>query len=142
MAEQPTTPAPPRSEHELQTHPSEDQSNGSLDNEKYDEEHPVEAAAESEANAPQPTPPAGPPGGAPPDGGFQAWLQVAGSWSLFFNTWGLLNTFGMQALRCSGPAEKRMLMLVLQAFTRRTMSPGPFSQRLRRISHGSAHCRH
>jgi hypothetical protein len=23
-----------------------------------------------------------------PDGGLQAWLQVAAGWSLFFNTWG------------------------------------------------------
>ncbi|KAI4738773.1 putative MFS monocarboxylate transporter [Aureobasidium sp. EXF-12298] len=27
-----------------------------------------------------------------PDGGLQAWLQVAAGWSLFFNTWGILNT--------------------------------------------------
>lgn len=45
---------------------------------------PVEAAAKAEA---KPTPPAGPPGGPPPNGGLQAWLQVVGSWSLFFNTW-------------------------------------------------------
>lgn len=38
--------------------------------------------------------PAGPPGGPPPDGGLTAWLQVLGSYFLFFNTWGLLNTFG------------------------------------------------
>lgn len=31
----------------------------------------------------------------PPDGGLQAWLQVAGAFCLFFNTWGLLNTFGV-----------------------------------------------
>ncbi|KAG9570613.1 MFS general substrate transporter, partial [Aureobasidium melanogenum] len=30
-----------------------------------------------------------------PDGGLQAWLQVAAGWSLFFNTWGILNTFGV-----------------------------------------------
>ncbi|PNS18664.1 hypothetical protein CAC42_5203 [Sphaceloma murrayae] len=30
-----------------------------------------------------------------PDGGLQAWLQVAGGFSLFFNTWGNLNTFGV-----------------------------------------------
>jgi hypothetical protein len=28
----------------------------------------------------------------PPDGGLKAWLQVLGSWMLFFNTWGILNT--------------------------------------------------
>ncbi|EMC94852.1 hypothetical protein BAUCODRAFT_36127 [Baudoinia panamericana UAMH 10762] len=60
-------------------------------------EKPVEAAAGAEAqpNGPPKGPPAGPPGGPPPDGGLQAWLQVVGGWSLFFNTWGLLNTFGV-----------------------------------------------
>ncbi|KAF2226737.1 putative monocarboxylate transporter [Elsinoe ampelina] len=33
--------------------------------------------------------------GSIPDGGLQAWLQVAGGFSLFFNTWGNLNTFGV-----------------------------------------------
>lgn len=28
-----------------------------------------------------------------PDGGLRAWLQVAGGWMLFFNTWGNLNTY-------------------------------------------------
>lgn len=31
----------------------------------------------------------------PPDGGMVAWLQVLGGFMLFFNTWGLLNTFGV-----------------------------------------------
>ena len=31
----------------------------------------------------------------PPNGGIQAWTQVAGGFMLFFNTWGLLNTFGV-----------------------------------------------
>ncbi|KAI1614739.1 major facilitator superfamily domain-containing protein [Exophiala viscosa] len=31
--------------------------------------------------------------GPPPNGGLQAWLHVAGGFMLFFNTWGLLNTF-------------------------------------------------
>ncbi|KAL9056369.1 MAG: hypothetical protein Q9162_002960 [Coniocarpon cinnabarinum] len=30
-----------------------------------------------------------------PNGGLVAWLQVLGAWSLFFNTWGILNTFGV-----------------------------------------------
>ena len=34
----------------------------------------------------------GPP--APPNGGALAWLNVLGSFMLFFNTWGILNTFG------------------------------------------------
>ncbi|WFD33185.1 hypothetical protein MSPP1_004243 [Malassezia sp. CBS 17886] len=29
-----------------------------------------------------------------PDGGFLAWLQVAGSFTFFFNAWGLANSFG------------------------------------------------
>jgi len=30
-----------------------------------------------------------------PNGGLQAWLQVLGAWILFFNTWGVLNEFGV-----------------------------------------------
>ena len=30
-----------------------------------------------------------------PDGGLQAWLHVVGGFILFFNTWGLLNAFGV-----------------------------------------------
>ncbi|KAH9841219.1 Major Facilitator Superfamily [Teratosphaeria destructans] len=66
----------------------------------FDHDEPVEAAAEAEAE-PQgekavAAPPGGqPPGGPPPNGGTKAWLQVLGSWFLFFNTWGLLNTFGV-----------------------------------------------
>lgn len=37
----------------------------------------------------------GPPGGPPPDGGTTAWLQVLGGYFLFFNTWGLINAFGV-----------------------------------------------
>ncbi|KAK5235599.1 hypothetical protein LTR47_003072 [Exophiala xenobiotica] len=33
--------------------------------------------------------------GAPPNGGFNAWLQVLGSFFLFFNSWGTVNTFGV-----------------------------------------------
>ncbi|KAK5053741.1 hypothetical protein LTR84_001702 [Exophiala bonariae] len=31
----------------------------------------------------------------PPDGGFYAWLQVFGSFFLFFNSWGTVNAFGV-----------------------------------------------
>ncbi|KAL4862124.1 hypothetical protein BDV12DRAFT_207449 [Aspergillus spectabilis] len=41
-----------------------------------------------------PKPPAGGPS-PPPNGGFIAWLHVAGGFMLFFNTWGMLNTFGV-----------------------------------------------
>ncbi|KAH0343492.1 MFS general substrate transporter, partial [Aureobasidium melanogenum] len=42
-------------------------------------------------------PPAPPPNflGNIPDGGLQAWLQVAAGWSLFFNTWGENHVFGV-----------------------------------------------
>lgn len=33
--------------------------------------------------------------GPPPDGGFHAWLQVLGSFFLFFNSWGTVNAFGV-----------------------------------------------
>ena len=32
---------------------------------------------------------------APPNGGLLAWVQVAASFAIFFNTWGVLNTFGV-----------------------------------------------
>ncbi|KAJ6023678.1 hypothetical protein N7540_004475 [Penicillium herquei] len=44
-----------------------------------------------EENAPMT--PAAP--GPPPDGGTIAWLQVAAGFMLFFNTWGMINTFGV-----------------------------------------------
>lgn len=31
----------------------------------------------------------------PPDGGIWAWLQCAGGFCICFNTWGMLNSFGM-----------------------------------------------
>ncbi|KAJ5172685.1 hypothetical protein N7492_005278 [Penicillium capsulatum] len=31
----------------------------------------------------------------PPNGGLVAWLQVAGAFFLFFNSWGIVNTFGV-----------------------------------------------
>lgn len=31
----------------------------------------------------------------PPNGGWMAWLQVLASFCIFFNTWGVLNTFGI-----------------------------------------------
>lgn len=39
--------------------------------------------------------PVAPGPGPVPNGGTQAWLQVLGSWILFLNTWGTLNTFGV-----------------------------------------------
>lgn len=40
-----------------------------------------------------PAKPTGPP--PPPDGGLVAWLHVLGGFFLFFNSWGLFNTFGV-----------------------------------------------
>ncbi|KAI4863963.1 MFS general substrate transporter [Hypoxylon rubiginosum] len=50
--------------------------------------------ASSEKNA-APAPPrtGGPP--PPPNGGLVAWLHVLGGFMLFFNTWGILNAFGV-----------------------------------------------
>nr|OQO25818.1 hypothetical protein B0A51_09488 [Rachicladosporium sp. CCFEE 5018] len=55
----------------------------------------VTGSAAQPATAPAAGPPGGPPGGPPPNGGAQAWLQVLGGFFLFFNTWGVLNTFGV-----------------------------------------------
>ena len=52
--------------------------------------------------APPAGPPKGPPGGPPPDGGLTAWLQVLGGYFLFFNTWGLINAFGVFQTYYSG----------------------------------------
>ncbi len=52
------------------------------------------APCESDKPPAQPAAPGGPPG-PPPNGGMVAWLQVAGGFSLLFNTWGILNTFGV-----------------------------------------------
>lgn len=51
---------------------------------------------ETAEKGPQSPPPPGPPGMTPPpNGGTRAWLQVVGAFGVFFNTWGLLNTFGV-----------------------------------------------
>lgn len=50
-----------------------------------------EKAENTPAVAPQP--PVGP--GPPPNGGTRAWLQVLGAFFLNFNTWGLLNAYGV-----------------------------------------------
>jgi MFS family permease len=61
----------------------------------HDEQPTSETPAAAPAAKPS-GPPGAPPGMAPPpNGGLVAWLQVLGSWMLFFNTWGILNTFGV-----------------------------------------------
>ncbi|OOQ89423.1 putative MFS monocarboxylate transporter [Penicillium brasilianum] len=47
----------------------------------------------SEVENQPPKEPATPP--PPPNGGLTAWLQVAGAFFLFFNCWGVVNTFGV-----------------------------------------------
>lgn len=51
----------------------------------------------SKISAPATPEPAGvkPTGPPPADGGLTAWLQVAGGFIIFFNTWGLINTFAV-----------------------------------------------
>jgi hypothetical protein len=51
------------------------------------------ASTHSTTNNIQVEKPAGPP--PPPNGGTKAWLQVLGAFFLNFNTWGLLNAFGV-----------------------------------------------
>ena len=69
------------------------------ENHDASQEKAVEAEQEKESQPEKatgkrslPTPAAA---GPPPDGGLTAWLQVAGGFSLFFNTWGILNAFGI-----------------------------------------------
>lgn len=55
-----------------------------------------DATKDNAPTVPQQTPDAKPAGPSPPpNGGIVAWTQVAGGFMLFFNTWGLLNTFGV-----------------------------------------------
>jgi len=77
---------------EISDHESPDVEKGSpADGEKLDA-HPGGAGALAEAQPTGPPPPSsskgGPPGGPVPNGGTKAWMQVFGSWMLFFNTWG------------------------------------------------------
>lgn len=52
-------------------------------------------ASSAPAPAPaDPPPPAGAPS-PPPNGGIVAWLHVVGSFMLYFNTWGIMNAFGV-----------------------------------------------
>ena len=59
----------------------------------------AEAGQEKESRSEQPTEkptlPTPATAGPPPNGGLTAWLQVVGGFSLFFNTWGILNAFGI-----------------------------------------------
>jgi hypothetical protein len=52
----------------------------------------------------------------PPDGGFVAWLQCAAGFCVFFNTWGLLTSFGMTWLAQDSTAAdpNRCFPIILQ----------------------------
>lgn len=90
---------------EHQQHPDWDSEKLSNGHEKGDEEKDVGPPAsdhdqtdverqDSPAEK-QPQPPTAAQQEGPPNGGTLAWLQVVGAWCLFFNTWGILNTFGI-----------------------------------------------
>ncbi|USW47345.1 Putative major facilitator superfamily, MFS transporter superfamily [Septoria linicola] len=68
--------------------------NAQLDNDKNAYPSTTPSAPVQESTTIKPPPP-GPPGGPVPNGGTQAWIQVLCSWMLFFNTWGVLNTYGV-----------------------------------------------
>ncbi|TQN65130.1 MFS transporter asaE [Colletotrichum shisoi] len=69
----------------------------------------MSVTATADAPSPRSEPPPGPPkksttavvvenvelANLPPDGGRLAWLQVAGSFFLFFNSWGLTTSYGV-----------------------------------------------
>ena len=64
-------------------------------------------------------PPSGPSPPSFPDGGFDAWLQCASSFFMFFNCWGVVNSFGG---RCSAgigsECAKQRTLGVFQTFYR------------------------
>ncbi|QIW96767.1 hypothetical protein AMS68_002285 [Peltaster fructicola] len=80
---------------DLEKHASSEGTSLHDGHEKPFHETPFDAAADAEANeAAAPTGPAPASFANVPDGGLLAWSQVAGSFFLFFNTWGIMNTFG------------------------------------------------
>ncbi|EME87960.1 uncharacterized protein MYCFIDRAFT_48210 [Pseudocercospora fijiensis CIRAD86] len=67
-----------------------------VDGDAGNHRHVSEAQHTSPSSSPAQQPAAAPAAPGPvPNGGVQAWLQVLGGWMLFFNTWGILNTFGV-----------------------------------------------
>ena len=66
---------------------------GGSDVEKHSADQLPEQASTLPSDLPTAAPNASP--GAVPNGGLQAWLQVFGASMLFFNTWGILNAFGV-----------------------------------------------
>lgn len=47
------------------------------------------------------------PAAGPPNGGVQAWLQVLSAFFMFFNSWGLVNTFGQSRFVVLRPVQQR-----------------------------------
>lgn len=80
-----------------------DTSEKSVDNhptntsEKSVDHHPADPAVDPSAPIPSEQPVVPPAGGPPPppDGGLLAWLHVLSCFLLWFNTWGILNAFGV-----------------------------------------------
>lgn len=58
-----------------------------------DRSAPLDNTSDEVTKDAEPAKPTGPP--PPPNGGLVAWLHVLGGFMLFFNTWGILNTFGI-----------------------------------------------
>ena len=103
LAEQSVSPNGPETTNKGQEHdPSTqddklDRSISSSDTEKEDQPSNhnggLASAPNEKSEAPK-GPPGLPPGvSPPPNGGLVAWLQVLGSWMLFFNTWGILSEY-------------------------------------------------
>ncbi|OQD85338.1 hypothetical protein PENANT_c010G03688 [Penicillium antarcticum] len=67
---------------EIKTHPSSIQEPSA--NSQRNDKQAVEKVSKSSASEIQDV----------PNGGLKAWLQVLGTFFIFFNTWGILNTFG------------------------------------------------
>ncbi|KIV78901.1 hypothetical protein PV11_06503 [Exophiala sideris] len=87
--EENTNPHASRQRPDLTLHRTESAFSRALDAEANIDDSPTEDGPVpiSEKNGHDPGP--------PPNGGLTAWLQVLGSFFLFFNAWGLVNTFGV-----------------------------------------------
>ncbi|WPH00104.1 hypothetical protein R9X50_00292700 [Acrodontium crateriforme] len=83
--------------HSMEDHKSDMESAAkSVDADSYQNtQAPQPDLEQVKAEKPAPAAPNGPPGGPPPNGGLTAWLQVLGGFFMFWNTWGLINAFGV-----------------------------------------------
>ncbi len=71
-----------------------------------------------------------------PDGGFVAWLQCAGSFFLFFNCWGIVNTFGEWSTKLENGHQ--LLIILPKACIRPSTSKSFYPTNRPPISHGLA----